>query len=512
MIRISSFILFLFVFTACSHKKNDPEVKKTSPRIFPDYTNVTIPSNIAPMNFYIEETGKKFIVRFFDENNKGFKIVSGSPLIKIPSKKWSDLLKRNTAKKIFIEISSKESNNKWTVYEPFYQYIASQHIDNYIVFRRINTSLFFWNDMSIVQRNISNFSETHITNNKNFNNGCIHCHSFSRNNSENFLLHFRRKPSGTLIKNEDKLYWLDSKTKYTLSGFVYPSWHPGGKLIAFSTNTINQDFYASGHRINYVRDVASDIVIYDIEKKLIFTSPEIASKDFENLPNWSPDGKYLYFTRMPHKLKNLPDTLVKYDLVRIPFDEKTGTLGKAEVLLTSSETNMSISFPEASPDGKFIVFCMADYGYFTIGNPTSDLYIMDVVTLDYRKLNINSDYSESFHNWSENGRWLVFASKRIDGLITLPFFSYFDENGNESKPFVLPVEDPSTLKTNLFNYNRPVFVTNKIGIKQDDIMQFVKNKPDKVSFDTINVDIDAIAGPTAPAEKRPENGNPYMEN
>ena len=32
-----------------------------SPSIFPDYTDVVIPSNIAPLNFRIEEKGQKFV-------------------------------------------------------------------------------------------------------------------------------------------------------------------------------------------------------------------------------------------------------------------------------------------------------------------------------------------------------------------------------------------------------------------------------------------------------------------
>ena len=34
------------------------------PSIFPDYTNITIPSNIAPMNFRIQEPGEKFLTVF----------------------------------------------------------------------------------------------------------------------------------------------------------------------------------------------------------------------------------------------------------------------------------------------------------------------------------------------------------------------------------------------------------------------------------------------------------------
>jgi Tol biopolymer transport system component len=54
---------------------------------------------------------------------------------------------------------------------------------------------------------------------------------------------------------------------------------------------------------------------------MTFTSPKIATLDFENMPSWSPDGKYLYYIKSPYADKFLHDTLEQYDLMRISFDE-----------------------------------------------------------------------------------------------------------------------------------------------------------------------------------------------
>jgi hypothetical protein len=502
-IIIIPYILLCLVFYACnSDYISNSEVIKREANIFPDYRNLVIPCNIAPLNFIINETGQKFVAKFSDCNNKGFKIISNNPKIIIPQKKWVSLLNNNIGKKIDIKIYIKDQNNRWSAFKVFSDSIVSDKIDPFFVYRRINNAMVFWDNMSIVQRSLEGYDETEIINNKNLKNGCVHCHSFRSNDPTSMLLHFRAGPTGTYIKTGNKSMWLNTKTPHTLASFVYPSWHPNGKLIAFSTNKINQSFYGSGHRLNYVRDIASDIVIYDIEENKVFTSPEIATWGCENLPEWSPDGKFLYFIRCPQKSKIASDTLTKYDLLRISFDEKTQKFGKAETILSSSETNNSTSFPAISPDGKFLIFCMADYGYFTINNPTSDLYIMNLETFKYRKLELNSNYTESFHSWSSNGRWLVFASKRIDGVITMPFFSFINEEGHASKPFVLPTEDPSTIETRLFNYNRPVFVTGKIEFDQNELLKKVLSEPSNVWFDSINVDIDAIAGATINNEKK----------
>ena len=497
MFRKFHLIIFPFLLTAlfsCSDsfvKKAKPVDK--SPVIFPDYTNLVIPVNIAPLNFIIKEEGTTFKIKFAGQaDNYGFIVSSRSPEIRIPIKKWKKLLKRNSNKDIYITVYDRSKDGEWSAYKRITDFVTTDKIDPYIVYRRINTALKYWNDMSIMQRNVENYDESTIISNKNTDNNCIHCHTFQNRNPEQMLLHLRKAPGGTLIKTKDKTLWLNAKTNYTLSAFVYPDWDPKADLIAFSTNKIYQNFYGSGNRHNFVRDKASDIVIYDLNTNKIFTSPEIASKDLENMPAWAPDGKYLYYISCDYKYKDVPNDSVKYDLKRISFDEKTHKFGKAEMVLSSKETGMSMTFPEVSPDGRYLMFCGATAGYFTIGNPTTDLYLLDLKTGNYTKPDINSDQTESWHFWSSNSRWVVFASKRYDGLISLPWFSYIDSMGSAHKPFVLPFEDPKGFTTRLLNFNRPVFVTGRVPYTQDELVKDVYGKTTDVIFDTVNVDVSAL--------------------
>ena len=74
----------------------------------------------------------------------------------------------------------------------------------------------------------------------------------------------------------------------------------------------------------------------------------------------------------------------------------------------------------------------------------------------------NSDDVESYHSWSSNSRWLVFSSRRIDGLYTRPYLVHIDENGKTGKPLVLPQEDPDFYSRFMFSYNIPEFVKGKV--------------------------------------------------
>ena len=77
---------------------------------------------------------------------------------------------------------------------------------------------------------------------------------------------------------------------------------------------------------------------------------------------------------------------------------------------------------------------------------------------------VTSD-TESYHSWSSNSRWIVFSSRRIDGLYTRPYFAYIDEEGNASKPFLLPQKDTDYYHRFMKSYNIPEFITGKVSSK-----------------------------------------------
>jgi len=84
---------------------------------------------------------------------------------------------------------------------------------------------------------------------------------------------------------------------------------------------------------------------------------------------------------------------------------------------------------------------------------------MDLKSRKYRRLTCNSAQSDSWHCWSSNSRWIVFSSKRDNGWLARPYFSYIDANGREHKPFVLPQKDPAFYDTWLKTYNVPELVS-----------------------------------------------------
>jgi hypothetical protein len=156
---------------------------------------------------------------------------------------------------------------------------------------------------------------------------------------------------------------------------------------------------------------------------------------------------------------------------------------------------MTMSMPSVSPDGKFMVCSMSDYGYFTIFHKKSDIYLIDLETKEYKKLEINSSSNESYSSWSSNSRWLVFSSKRIDDVFTRPHIAYIDSNGVAHTPFVLPQKNPDMYEQLLANYNRPELISGKIELSAREIRDIVFQDAQNVEFDK-SVDVDALSGAT----------------
>jgi len=485
MKKISYFIYFLFASFLMSCSPNAPkgnvELNAVLPAIFPDYIDVTIPPNIAPLNFYVEEEGRNYFVQLQGADGKGFGVESKYPSIQFNMKKWRKLVKANAGKSVSVKVLVKSPAGKWKEFKSFNWSIAKDEIDSHLAYRLINVGYVLWKKMGLYQRDLTSFNETPIMLNRNSDENCMNCHSFCNNDPGKFMFHMRAKNSGTVISTPDSMFKINSKTDKTISSGGYSSWHPDGKHIAFSLNAVKQFFHGVEKR-NEIYDRASDVIVYDIERNTIITTPALITNLRESMPNWSPDGKFLYFCRTLELNDSLDYNEYQYDLLRIPFDAATNSWGEIDTVLLSNEINGTISWPKISPDGKLLLFTRATHGYFTIFNASSDLYFLDLASGKVSPYPYNSNEVESYHTWSHNSRWMVFSSKRINGLTTRPFISYIDESGKAHKPFVLPQKDPLFYRSFMTNYNVPELISGPVDLNKQHLLRTVFGKAKPVEY------------------------------
>ena len=152
--------------------------------------------------------------------------------------------------------------------------------------------------------------------------------------------------------------------------------------------------------------------------------------------------------------------------MKVSFDPATGTIGDdVETVIDAAALGKSIAFPKPSFDGRFLMYTLADYGTFPIWHHEADLWLLDLATGETRPLDeVNSPDTESFHNWSSNGRWVLFSSRRFDGNFTRLYLAYFDKNGRGHKPFVIPQKAPDYYEQFYKSYNIPEFMKGPVTI------------------------------------------------
>lgn len=474
MIKIST-ILVALLLAACTSAPVSYEQLNTLPPVFPDYTNIHIPRNIAPLNFYLKDYSKQTEVKFFLNDEEQFRCYQ-KHAIQIPIKKWKNLLEsafsRNTPVRVEI---ARQMPDKWYKYQSFYLYVE-EDIDPYIAYRLIPPGYESWDQMGIYQRNLTNFEETPILQNKLTDNNCMNCHSFANYQPDHFSFHMRGKHAGTLFIKGEEITASTGNAPGSISAFTYPAWHPNGKYIAFSTNVTAQFFHALKAKQIEVFDLNSDIVLYDTENnELIESSLLTAPEYFETYPSWSPDGNALYFCRTDSL--SMPDSYkdAKYVICRIAFDPVQKQFGQQ--VDTIYQWEGSCAFPRISPDGRFLLLTRMEYGCFPIWHKEADLCMWDLQNKTEIKGEANSTESESYHSWSSNGKWVVFSSRRQDELFTRLYFSHVDSNGTMQKAFLLPQEKFEIISPSLNSYNIPEFIKAKVEISPYKLEKMGKQKP-----------------------------------
>lgn len=97
---------------------------------------------------------------------------------------------------------------------------------------------------------------------------------------------------------------------------------------------------------------------------------------------------------------------------------------------------------------------------------------------------LNSNDTESYHSWSSNGRWVVFSSRRLDGLYTRPFIAYVGKDGKTGKPFLLPQKEADYYAGLMKSYNIPEFVTGKVTNRSYQIRRLAEQGGISVSCST----------------------------
>lgn len=474
---------------------------KEMPEIYPDYTNIVIPPNIAPLNFMVKEKGSRFAVLFKSENIEALVVAAGEDgKIQIDETEWKSMLAKSKGKDITVDVFA-ENDGAWGKYESYTLSVAQEPVDSYVSYRLIEPGYEMYRQLGLYQRNLTNFDvKTIYENNRTYddeNNHCVNCHNYQNYSCGRMLFHVRGAHGGTIIASNGNIQKVNMKSDSVLSSAVYPTWHPKLPYVIFSSNMTGQVFHMLDNEKIEVLDWASDLIFYDAKRNVLRNILKTRSA-FETFPCWAPNGKDLYYTcAFVNELDKLPDSLavpftranyrnIRYDVMKITFDPTTQKFSKADTVVSCASHNKSASVPRVSPDGRYVLFTLGDFGQFHIWHRSADLYVKDLESgRVYPLTEANSRNTESYHGWSSNGRWIVFVSRRDDGSFSRLYLTYFDKGGRAHKAFMIPQLDPMQNVMLLKSYNVPEMTKDPVTFTAEDFKSVIYgNEEAKVKFES----------------------------
>jgi len=482
-----------FLMTACMQPSIPTEFSQSDklPNIYPDYIDVTIPINIAPLTFMLDEPNDGMVARYYID---GEEIVCADAM-QPEEGDWRQLVEKAKGGAIEVDVFSK-NGEQWTRFKPFHIYVSPDSIDPYISYRLIAPSFVTYESLTINQRCLENYDEDVIYDNVlcgfEKDGQCINCHHYQNYNPQRMQFHARQFRGGTLIAYDGKLRKINMGNDSILSAGVYPAWHPTINYIVYSTDKTHQSFHTTAPNKVEVYDGESDLIGYDVENNEV-TNLENDSTEFEVFPCWAPDGKTLYycsahFERKDTAVSKTVEVLaryseIKYNIYKKSFDPATKSFGPRELVYDAAAHDQSATLPRVSPDGRWLLFTAGQFGCFHIWHHDADIWMMDLQTGETRAMSeVNSPDTESYHSWSSNGRWVIISSRRYDGNFTRPFIAHVDANGKGTKPFELPSAYPDYHRQFLRSYNIPEFMRGPVTINPKTIADVLKGDATPVKY------------------------------
>ena len=432
---------FVLLLAGCSHR-----TAYTDNGMFPDYSDVTIPCNIAPLNFRVGGAGKILVTV---KGSVGeYKFTGRKGLVKFPVGKWHSMLEteKGNVLNVSVAYNGKTDSFNWTV--------IPDPIDKYMSYRLIEPAYEVWSGIQVEQRDMESFRTVLLGDNRNAEQCCMNCHTSNRNGTS--FMHLRGAKGGTILNRNGKLLKLNTRTDKT-GNTVYGDISADGRYGVFTTADITFAIHSRVDMKMEVYDKRSDLVVLDFDNLTVTDSPATSGEEFqETFPCFSADGRTIFFCRAAHHAQ--PDSIseMHYDIAVVAFDPETGKMGDKVITIIPAGEKFSFSHLKASPDGQWLMATAAQYGTFPVWHKESELWLIDLQTGNIETMpKLNAFGADTYHSWSSNSRWVVFASKRDDLVYGRPYIAYVSPDGKVGKPFLLPQKDPDRYVSTLKSFNLP---------------------------------------------------------
>ena len=407
------------------------------------------------------------------ETSRTWRFVTAEHRWRFPSEVWRAVVEEGAERDVCIQLKGLRRNAPDTIQASrgIHFRISRWPADNAIVYRLVAPPFNSRKTPDTFVRDLRSFqTRPFLLGRRKY---CFNCHTFSSKmgTGGKVSLQVRYMAGGQELPVYLGVYDIDKsrgwkvRLPFDIQMTTFMAWAPDEQKLAFSANQQIVAFSPIIHETQFAGEPTSDIAIYELSQNTTYLLPGASDPDLlEIYPRWSPDGKSIVYCST---LPGMHPEETHYDLQIIPFNEGKG--GLASAIPGASKNGKSNYYPRFSPEGKWFSFCQSSGG--DLIRSSSDIYLLpgDLKGPSHR-LESNVDYAaDSWHSWSSNGRWLVFATKRDDGIYARLYLTQIDEEGHASPAVRLPLK-----RLPLKSFNIPEFVAHAPRISERELFEAIR--------------------------------------
>ena len=178
-------IVAALALTACQTSVPETYTQKDeTPAIYPDYTDVTIPVNIAPLTFQMDQEADEVVARlsYGDEE-----MICGGEKVQPDLDDWHALAEKAKGHDITVEVYARHGE-EWTRFKPFAFHVSPDSIDPWLSYRLISPSYVTYEELTLNQRCLENYDERVMVDNMlcctESSGQCVNCHNYQQYNPD----------------------------------------------------------------------------------------------------------------------------------------------------------------------------------------------------------------------------------------------------------------------------------------------------------------------------------------
>lgn len=187
-----------FLMSGCHSRPDHTQPVAQLPAIYPDYIGVTVPVDMAPLNFAMADDGFTDMDVVVKGHKTGSIHANGADA-DFDLDEWHQLLADNKGSRLTFTVCARK-DGKWLQYRDFEVSVSSDSLGAWgITYRRIAPGYALYGHMGIYQRCLSDFEETSLLENSLIPGHCVNCHTQNRTNPEQYVFHVRGQHGATVI-------------------------------------------------------------------------------------------------------------------------------------------------------------------------------------------------------------------------------------------------------------------------------------------------------------------------